>query len=85
MSAGLQVISTNVPEMRRYPDHCIVAESYEAFEAGVESALANDSFDARRLRSAAMRDQTWERKVAELGTTVMQIRAQGLRDTGARV
>ena len=72
LSAGLPIVSTDVPEMRHYPESCIVAHSYEQFEAGVAVALATDSPAARRRRSESMRDQTWDRKVLELGVEVME-------------
>jgi glycosyltransferase involved in cell wall biosynthesis len=71
ISAGLPIVSTDLPEMRLYPDYCIVGRNYAEFEAGVATALDNDSPSARRNRSRAMRDQTWDRKVEELGETVM--------------
>jgi glycosyltransferase involved in cell wall biosynthesis len=83
LSAGLAIVSTDVPEMRQYPESCIVARSYEEFETGVATALTKDSPAARRRRSESMRDQTWEGKVLELGTRVMQV--QACRQTGADV
>jgi glycosyltransferase involved in cell wall biosynthesis len=52
LSAGLPIVSTALPEMRNYPHHCSIAESYAEFEAGVEKALASDSIEVRRRRSA---------------------------------
>jgi hypothetical protein len=75
ISAGLAIVSTNLPEMRQFPEHCIVAEDYAQFEAGIVRALAGDGSDARRRRSAAMRNETWERKVAELGEIVLRVEA----------
>jgi glycosyltransferase involved in cell wall biosynthesis len=77
LSAGLPIVSTDVPEMRHYPESCIVAHSYEQFEAGVAVALATDSPAARRRRSESMRDQTWDRKVFELGIKVMEAQNRG--------
>lgn len=75
MSAGLRIVSTALPEMRHYPEHCTVAESYAEFESGVEAALRGDSPEARRRLSGAMRGETWERKVAELGAQVLRVKA----------
>lgn len=85
MSAGLQIVSTDLPEMRGYPDHCIVAENYPAFEDGVRTALRNDSIGTRRLRSEAMRDQTWDRKVVALGELVKLAQARKLAKANADV
>ena len=75
LSAGLQIVSTDLPETRHLPDYCIVARDYQEFEAGIEKALSNDSPLVRRQRSCAMRDETWDRKVEELGATVLRVRA----------
>ena len=71
MSAGLPVVSTALPEVRYYANDCTVAETYEQFEQGVVDALRTDTPELRRRRSDAMRAESWERKVARLGDTVM--------------
>jgi glycosyltransferase involved in cell wall biosynthesis len=76
LSAGLPVVSTAVPEVLRYRDHCAVAQDHQEFEAAVVRALSADSPDARRSRSDAMRGQTWARKVAELCATTDHIRLE---------
>jgi hypothetical protein len=75
LSAGLKIVSTDLPEMHHYPEFCIVARDYAEFEAGVATALREDSPDARRSRSTAMRGETWDRKVEEIGATVMRVKA----------
>jgi glycosyltransferase involved in cell wall biosynthesis len=75
LSAGLPVVSTDVPEMRQFPESCIVARTYQEFEHGIITAMARDSPAARRRRSESMRDQTWDRKVLELGIRVMRVHA----------
>lgn len=84
LSAGLPIVSTDVPEMRHYPESCIVAHSYEQFEAGVAAALSTDSPAARRRRSESMRDQTWDRKVLEIGIEVMEAQERGQGDNKGR-
>jgi hypothetical protein len=79
LSAGLQIVSTDLPEMHLYPDYCLVAQNYAEFEAAVETALRSDSPSIRRQRSLAMRDQTWDRKVAELGEAVLHAKADKTR------
>ncbi|MDB6106336.1 MAG: glycosyl transferase group 1 [Gammaproteobacteria bacterium] len=76
LSAGLQIVSTDLPETRHLPDYCIVARDYEEFEAGIEKALKNDSPPVRRQRSCVMQDETWDRKVEKLGATVLRVRAE---------
>jgi len=79
MSAGLPIVSTDLPEMRLFPDACTVAQSYEQFEAAVLAAMAQDSPAKRAQRSEAMRDQTWDRKVLEIGRTVERVRERSTR------
>ena len=55
---------------------CVVAGDYEQFEAGVVLCLREDSPDARRGRGLAMRRETWEQKVADLGEQVMRVAAK---------
>jgi glycosyltransferase involved in cell wall biosynthesis len=77
LSAGLPVVSTNLPEVAHYPrDLCAVADTYEAFEQAVAEALRGDSSEKRRLRSRAMRGETWERKVADVCQHVMRVKAR---------
>lgn len=72
LSAGLPVVSTAVPEVRRYSSLCAVAESREQFEQAIVDALRSDSPALRRARSHAMREETWERKVQEIGRIVTE-------------
>jgi glycosyltransferase involved in cell wall biosynthesis len=76
LSAGLPVVSTALPEVRHYPEHCVVTETYEEFERAVETAIREDTPEARARRSAAMRGENWEQKVQELGEIVMRVKAQ---------
>jgi glycosyltransferase involved in cell wall biosynthesis len=76
LSAGLPVVSTALPEVEPYRDRCCLAGSYEEFERGIATALASDTPERRRQRSASMGAETWERKVAEVGAHVMRVKAQ---------
>lgn len=72
MSAGLRIVSTDLPEMKLYPEHCITASTYDDFEHGVMMALADQSKAAKEARSAQMAKETWEYKVLALGEIVKQ-------------
>jgi glycosyltransferase involved in cell wall biosynthesis len=74
LSAGLPIVSTALPEMRNYPDDCILAESYLEFESGVEKMLKEDSVEARRKRSLTMANETWDRKVAQIGAKILSMK-----------
>jgi glycosyltransferase involved in cell wall biosynthesis len=82
LSAGLPVVSSDIPEVARYvksngelANACTVATAHEDFDAAVAHALATDSPFARRARSTAMLAETWERKVAALGEHIQRVRA----------
>ncbi len=70
LSAGLPVVSTAVPEVRRYERWCTIAEDGPAFVAAVERALETDSPERRRERSAAMTAETWPMRVAAVARVV---------------
>jgi glycosyltransferase involved in cell wall biosynthesis len=85
LSAGLPVVSVALPEVEACGDQCAIARTYDEFERGVEEAIRTDSLDARRARSGAVRHQTWERRVAEIGDRVMRIqRAKSTAGPGVR-
>jgi glycosyltransferase involved in cell wall biosynthesis len=76
LSAGLPVVSTALPEVEYYRDHCWLAGGCEEFERGVTAALGSDTPERRRARSEAMRAETWEQKVAAVSARVMRVKAE---------
>jgi glycosyltransferase involved in cell wall biosynthesis len=74
LSAGLPVVSTALPEVAAWAPLAAVACDAEEFAALVARALAEDSPARRAERSAAMRGETWEEKVAALGRHVLRVR-----------
>jgi nucleoside-diphosphate-sugar epimerase/glycosyltransferase involved in cell wall biosynthesis len=70
LSAGLPVVSTDVPEVRRYPTLVTVADTPDGWVAAIEAALANNSDQARASRTAAMTTETWAVRVAQVGKTI---------------
>ena len=79
LSAGLPVVSTALPEVEAYARHCVIARDHEEFERGVVAALRDDSPETRRRRSDAMTSETWERRVAEIGSRVMRMQESVIR------
>lgn len=73
LSAGLPVVSTCLPETQRYPGLCVAAKNPAEFEAAVAEALATDTPQLRRARSDAMREETWEHRVADLSRRIMGV------------
>jgi glycosyltransferase involved in cell wall biosynthesis len=70
LSAGLPVVSTPVPEVVRFGDRCRVAATPDAFVAALDAALADGGEAARRARSAAMVNETWAARVAQVTATI---------------
>jgi glycosyltransferase involved in cell wall biosynthesis len=76
LSAGLPVVSTAVPEVRRYAHACHVAETPAAFVAGIDRALGEGDRAARIARSEAMKAETWAARVAEVARVIDRISAE---------
>ena len=66
LSAGLSVVSTGVPEVRRYGHLCAVADDHQGFLAAVERALVENSLELRQQRSRSMESETWQARFAEI-------------------
>lgn len=74
LSAGLPVVSTDVPEVRRFPEWACIGRTPEEFMARIEQALEEDTPARRRQRSACVQNETWEANVAQVCERVMQIK-----------
>jgi hypothetical protein len=79
LCAGLPVVATALPEVKQFSQWAAAADSYEDFEKAVAQAIATDTPEKRRQRSDAMKNETWEKKVADAGAIVMQQKAQKCR------
>jgi glycosyltransferase involved in cell wall biosynthesis len=75
LSAGLPVVSTDLPEVARYGRWCRIGRDPDAFVAAVDAAIATDSPAERLARSEAMRGETWERRVAAIEDVVDRTRS----------
>ncbi len=84
LSAGLPVVSTDLPEVTRCGAECIVAGNHAEFIAGIEKALREDSPEKRRRRNQAMAGESWEGRVAEIGRRVMAAKASRVRSAARR-
>jgi glycosyltransferase involved in cell wall biosynthesis len=73
LAAGLPVVSTSVPEVVRYGDRCAIADTSADFVAAITRALASGSLEQRRQRAAAMGDESWAARIAEVARVVDQI------------
>ncbi len=87
LSAGLPVVSTAVPEVKRYPELCRIASTPDEFVAAIDAALAQTDPAARRARSATMQLETWAARVSEVATRIDEIgelKRQSRRSSGSR-
>jgi glycosyltransferase involved in cell wall biosynthesis len=75
LSAGLPVVSTDLPEVARYGRWCRIGRDPDGFVAAVDAAIAADSPAERVARSDAMRGETWERRVAAIEDVVDRTRS----------
>jgi glycosyltransferase involved in cell wall biosynthesis len=75
LSAGLPVVTSDIPEVRHYPEQCLIARDRDEFVARCEEAIASDTPEKRRARSDAMAGETWEKKVEALGDQVRRVAA----------
>jgi glycosyltransferase involved in cell wall biosynthesis len=69
LAAGLPVIATGLPSLAGISDVGLVEGVAAAVEA-IERSLATDSADRRRARSAAVRGNSWEARLAEIGAAL---------------
>jgi glycosyltransferase involved in cell wall biosynthesis len=63
LAAGLQVVSTDLPEVRMLK-HCLVGKDHEYFIKQIETVL-NNPID-RKVISDSIKDESWDAKVEEL-------------------
>ncbi len=75
LSAGLPVVSTDLPEVAFYDESCAVARTHDEFIARLEEAVRDDTPARRRQRSDAMRAETWEAKTRQVCERVVQAKA----------
>lgn len=73
LSAGLPVVSTPIPEVKRYASMCRIAETTNDVVPAIELALKESGPVARGARSAAMKNETWSARVTEVMRTVEEI------------
>jgi glycosyltransferase involved in cell wall biosynthesis len=81
LSAGLACVSTDIPAVRDHAEPagealrgaCCVASTRHEFHDAVDRALRTDSPAARRRRSDAMKTETWDDKVGQVGDIVLRV------------
>ncbi len=74
LSAGLPVVSTDLPEVEYYGEQVYIARGHDEFIRKVRQAIHEDSVAARRQRSDSMRGETWEARASVMGDTIVTVR-----------
>jgi glycosyltransferase involved in cell wall biosynthesis len=70
LAAGLPVVSSDLPEVRKYAGLARLAEGADGFVAAIETTLAEDGQAARNARVAAMARERWEARVEEISDLI---------------
>jgi len=86
LSAGLPVVSTDMPEVQPYAHLCHIAKTGDEMVAAIERALTEGSREQRAARCESMTTETWQARVASVTRTIDHIE-QGKwdLDTGEHV
>lgn len=71
LAAGLQVVSTDIPEVRIL-ENCLVGENHADFIAKIEDVLANPK--SRKEVSDEIRHESWDAKVDELRAIMRKVK-----------
>jgi glycosyltransferase involved in cell wall biosynthesis len=76
LSAGLPVVSTNMPEVQPYAHLCHIADTGDQMVAAIERALTEGSKQERVARSALMKTETWQARVAAIMRVIDRLEAR---------
>lgn len=71
LAAGLPVVATDLPEVRRYQQLVRIASGPEAFTRQVELALEERGEPFAGRRADAMKDESWEARVEQLSSLII--------------
>jgi glycosyltransferase involved in cell wall biosynthesis len=76
LSAGLPVVSTDMPEVQPYAHLCHIAKTGDEMIAAIEKALTEGSQAERVARAKSMESETWQARVAAVTRTVEKFEAR---------
>jgi glycosyltransferase involved in cell wall biosynthesis len=84
MAAGLPIVAAALPELAPFADTVALAREPADYPDLVRAALASDTPQARRDRSALAADDSWDKRVEEISALVeeMLVRKGKARSTG---
>jgi len=66
LSAGLPVVSTDIPEVRQYNNLIHVAKSHDEFLCFCDEALCESDNSMRSMRSTTMAHSSWDDRVSNI-------------------
>lgn len=66
LAAGLPVVSTDIPEVRRYSKMVLIGVTPDAFLAACDKALLLDRADYSRKASDSVREHDWDSRVERI-------------------
>jgi glycosyltransferase involved in cell wall biosynthesis len=70
LAAGLPVVSSDLPEVRKYGDLVHLASGADGFVAAIERALEDRSDVAAAARVQAMKHESWDARVEEISELI---------------
>ena len=73
LAAGLPVVSSDLPEVRKYAGRVHIAAGVDGYLRAIEQALGERSESADRARVDAMKDESWEARVDEISDLIESI------------
>jgi len=73
LAAGLPVVATDIPEIRRLGDWVRVAATDEEFLAALDAVVASGRTGPRREISLGMDGESWDQKVEEISRIVERL------------
>lgn len=73
LAAGLPVVSTDLPEVRRYADVVRIGATPQEFVHALEAAVRDTSDAASRRRLEAVCKETWQARVEHISTLVESV------------
>ena len=76
LAAGLPVVSSDLPEVRKYADVVRIAAGADGFIDAIEASLGERGEVAARTRIEAMKNESWEARVEEISELIesMEVR-----------
>ena len=84
LATGKPVVSVPNPEIRKFSEWVRLANNREEFLAEIQAALAFETTGASRARIAAVSDQSWDQRIADVLSRVCDtLEARRARPQGA--